>query len=619
MSFNKNNQVFLYFLKNSNQSLKIILGLRGNEDVPRHLLWVLQNRVTNNAFEASSKLNEVLPQSNNLPKPPKLSELIGKGTSVVKGIEKFAKIGLNVNGNPVLELTNKTTSNHLPDLNESNSTVNNSNESSADIKGDKTVEINVQRSKLKPLKLPADKRLNIKLPETQSLSNKSKESKVPSSRISRLVSFGGLAASLGYGALKQITKKKLRFEDETLSSKPGNLISEEMAQKIVDTLCKTRGAGLKIGQMLSLQDSSMIDPQLQAIFERVRQAADFMPSKQMEQVLYTEFGDSWKEKLQHMDTKPFAAASIGQVHRVTLKDGTVAAMKIQYPGVAESIDSDIKNLVSILNLWNVLPDGLFIDTIVKVGRKELMWEVDYEREAICTKKFRELMEPYFEEEGFYVPKVIDELSTKKVFTSELIHGIPVDKLADMPEITQEVRNSVARRLLRLCLREVFIFRYMQTDPNWSNFFYDPSTDTINLLDFGATREFSKEFVDNYMKIIHAAALQDREGVLRSSINLGFLTGYESKIMEKAHVDAVMILGQAFATEGDYDFGAQDTTRRINELIPVMLQHRLTPPPEETYSLHRKTSGVFLLCTKLKAVINCKELFEDIYEKYLTLE
>lgn len=195
----------------------------------------------------------------------------------------------------------------------------------------------------------------------------------------------------------------------------------------------------------------------------------------------------------------------------------------------------------------------------------------------------------------------------------------MDKLADTAEITQEVRNSVARRLLRLCLREVFIFRYMQTDPNWSNFFYDPPNDTINLLDFGATREYSKEFVDKYMKVIHSAALQDREGVRRASIEIGFLTGYESKIMEKAHVDAVMILGEAFAAEGEFDFGAQDTTRRINELVPVMLQHRLTPPPEETYSLHRKTSGVFLLCTKLKAKINCKELFEDIYEKYLTLE
>lgn len=201
----------------------------------------------------------------------------------------------------------------------------------------------------------------------------------------------------------------------------------------------------------------------------------------------------------------------------------------------------------------------------------------------------------------------------------MFSGIPVDKLGEVDGITQEVRNSVARRLLRLCLREVFVLRFMQTDPNWSNFFYDPPNDMINLLDFGATREFSQEFVDQYMKVIHAAAQQDREGVLTSSRELGFLTGYESKVMEDAHVEAVMILGEAFAFDGDFDFGAQDTTRRINELVPVMLAHRLAPPPEETYSLHRKTAGVFLLCTKLKANINCKELFDDIYDKYLALK
>lgn len=227
--------------------------------------------------------------------------------------------------------------------------------------------------------------------------------------------------------MKQITKKRLGFEEQSATTKRmDSFISEEMAQKIVDTLCKTRGAGLKIGQMLSLQDNAIVDPKLQSIFERVRQAADFMPASQMEQVLINELGVDWRDKMQSMDPKPFAAASIGQVHRVILKDGTEAAMKIQYPGVAESIDSDIKNLVSILNLWNVLPDGLFIDTIVKVGRKELMWEVDYEREIICTKKFRQLMEPFFEDEGFYVPKVIDDLSTKRVFTSELIQGKNVE-------------------------------------------------------------------------------------------------------------------------------------------------------------------------------------------------
>lgn len=85
-------------------------------------------------------------------------------------------------------------------------------------------------------------------------------------------------------------------------------------------------------------------------------------------------------------------------------------------------------------------------------------------------------------------------------------------------------------------------------------------------------------------------------------------------MEKAHVESVLILGEAFAVD-TFDFGNQNTTRRINDLLPIMLKHRLTPPPEETYSLHRKMSGVFLLCAKLKAKLNCRQLFKDTTQGY----
>ena len=86
-------------------------------------------------------------------------------------------------------------------------------------------------------------------------------------------------------------------------------------------------------------------------------------------------------------------------------------------------------------------------------------------------------------------------------------------------------------------------------------------------------------------------------------------------MTEAHVEAVMILGKAFSTDGKFDFTSQDTTQKIRQLVPVMLKHRLSPPPEETYSLHRKMSGSFLLCTKLSADINCKILFDKVWENY----
>ncbi|KAK4303029.1 hypothetical protein Pmani_024923 [Petrolisthes manimaculis] len=436
--------------------------------------------------------------------------------------------------------------------------------------------------------------------------------KVPHSRLGRLMSFGGLAAGLGVGTVAEVTRRRLGINQgkgagSLLDGSP--FLTEANAKRIVDTLCKVRGAALKLGQMMSIQDSSLINPQLQKIFERVRQSADFMPNWQLERAVSDQLGEEWRTKVATFDERPFAAASIGQVHLATLHDGRSVAMKIQYPGVAEGIESDINNLITTLRVASILPEGLFVDSIIEVAKRELGWECDYEREAECTHKFRKLVEPHSQ---YYVPEVIPQLCSQQIFTTELIDGLPVDKCVDLD---QDTRNFLCQELLRLCLMELFQFGFMQTDPNWSNFFYNVETEQVALLDFGACRDYSKDFVDKYIHLIHGAATKDRQKVLKYSQELGFLNGYEAKVMENAHIDAIMILGEAFQEDKPFNFGDQNTTQRIQHLVPVMLSHRMCAPPEESYSLHRKMSGVFLLCTKLNAVVNCYRIFQDIYEGY----
>lgn len=451
---------------------------------------------------------------------------------------------------------------------------------------------------------------NIARPVRQKLNERAKERKVPATRISRLANFGGLAVGLGIGAIAEVAKQSFggkRSEVGALLDSP--LLSEANAERIVNTLCKVRGAALKIGQMLSIQDNSFINPQLQKIFERVRQSADFMPAWQMHKVLEEELGSGWREKLSSFEEKPFAAASIGQVHHGVLPDGKEIAMKIQYPGVAESIHSDINNLMSVLKMSVVLPDGLFADSSLEVLQRELAWECDYEREAKCAKRFRNLLKG---DPVFVVPEVFDELSARRVITMELVNGVPLDRCVDLD---QETRNEICFNILQLCLRELFEFRFMQTDPNWSNFFYNSEQNKIFLLDFGACRDYPELFTDHYIEVVHAASVGDRATVLQKSKDLKFLTGFEAKAFEDAHVEAVMILGEAFASAEAFDFGTQSTTQRIQSLIPVMLRHRLTPPPEESYSLHRKMAGSFLICSKLKARFSCRNMFLDVYNAY----
>lgn len=159
--------------------------------------------------------------------------------------------------------------------------------------------------------------------------------------------------------------------------------------------------------------------QILAALDIVRQGADVMPRAQLNQVIDAELGPDWSSKLISFDYEPLAAASIGQVHKAVTKDGLEVAMKIQYPGVADSIDSDIDNVKLLLDYTNLIPKGLFLDSAMKVAKEELSRECDYELEAANQKRFRNLLSDL---EGFYVPMVIDNISSKRVLTTELVSG-----------------------------------------------------------------------------------------------------------------------------------------------------------------------------------------------------
>ncbi|KAG9146993.1 hypothetical protein Leryth_005247 [Lithospermum erythrorhizon] len=451
----------------------------------------------------------------------------------------------------------------------------------------------------------------MQLPVLANRKRKPRERRVPATPFSRALGFAGLGAGLAWGTLQE-SAKRLAFGTPDLQNTQPALspyLSEKNAERLALALCRMRGAALKLGQMLSIQDETLIPAPILAALDIVRQGADVMPKSQLNQVLDAELGANWSSRLTCFDYEPMAAASIGQVHRAVTKDGIEVAMKIQYPGVADSIESDIENLKLLLKYTNLLPEKLYLDNAMKVAKDELTHECNYELEAESQKRFRDLLS---DTKGFYVPFVVDNLCSKRVLTSELVPGVPVDKVA---LLDQETRNYVGTRLLELTLKELFVFRFMQTDPNWSNFLYDEASKSINLIDFGAARDFPKHFVDDYLRMVVACASGDSEAVIEMSKRLGFLTGLESEVMLEAHAQAGFIVGMPFAKSGGYDFRATNITQSISNLGATMLRHRLTPPPEEAYSLHRKLSGAFLACIKIGAVVPCRELLLQVHENY----
>ncbi|KAH1081149.1 hypothetical protein J1N35_020910 [Gossypium stocksii] len=444
-----------------------------------------------------------------------------------------------------------------------------------------------------------------------------RERKVPATTFSRAFGFAALGAGLAWGTVQE-SAKRLVYGSPNSNEKQSAVspfLSEKNAERLALALCRMRGAALKLGQMLSIQDESLVPAPILAALDIVRQGADVMPRSQLNQVLDAELGPGWSTKLTSFDYEPLAAASIGQVHRAVKKDGMDVAMKIQYPGVADSIESDIENVKLLLDYTNLIPEGLYLDRAMKVAKEELSRECDYQLEASNQKRFRDMLSGH---EGFYVPLVVDDISSKRVLTTELISGILSLMSFSFPRRFLCVFLSLAYFLYKAfnTLKAIFALSSEgQTDPNWSNFLYDEATKTINLIDFGAARDYPKRFVDDYLRMVMACANNDRAAVIEMSQRLGFLTGKESEVMLEAHVQAGFVVGLPFSKSGGYDFRSTNITQSISNLGATMLRHRLTPPPDEAYSLHRKLSGAFLACIKLGAVVPCRELLLDVYEHY----
>jgi aarF domain-containing kinase len=312
-------------------------------------------------------------------------------------------------------------------------------------------------------------------------------SKVPSSQIGRLFHYGGLAAGIGLGAINEGFRRATSSSDSSQSSL---MFSASNMERLVRKLSRMRGAALKLGQMISIQgiylmylfpdnifilvlDSNLLPQPIHDVLLRVQDSADYMPHRQMQEVMTKEFGAQWRDMFLEFNDVPMAAASIGQVHAARMKDGQAVAVKIQYPGIAESIDSDLNNLSLLLTASRLLPKGLYLDKTIEVARMELGWECDYAREAECIRTFGKLLEG---DPNYTVPKVIDQATGRNVITMERMWGIPIGKRAR--EFTPEVRDWLGTQILRLCLRELKDFKYMQTDPNWTNFLYNPKTKKV---------------------------------------------------------------------------------------------------------------------------------------------
>jgi predicted unusual protein kinase regulating ubiquinone biosynthesis (AarF/ABC1/UbiB family) len=215
-----------------------------------------------------------------------------------------------------------------------------------------------------------------------------------------------------------------------------------------------------------------------------------------------------------------------------------------------------------------------------------------------------------DEPGLIVPRVHADLTTKRILAMDFVVGEPLEALA-AAGTSQSERDAAGRLLERLLLRELFEFRFMQTDPNFANYLYDRRLRRIGLLDFGAVQSFPARLVDQYRRITAAIVAGDRSAVRALAMEIGYVTPDDGDQVTEAAVDVIMLVCEPLRHRGPYDFGASDLPSRARSLgLDLAFRHGLLrAPPPETLFLHRKLAGAYLLSARIGARINVRALVE----------
>jgi predicted unusual protein kinase regulating ubiquinone biosynthesis (AarF/ABC1/UbiB family) len=438
--------------------------------------------------------------------------------------------------------------------------------------------------------------------------------RVPQTRVGRLAGLAFAAGELALGGAVE-GLRRLASGGGAGPTGPGALLSVENAQRLAARLARLRGGAMKLGQMLSLQGEGLLPPEFVQALAILRSQAAAMPAGQLRRVLGREYGKGWQDRFERFDEEPIAAASIGQVHRARSKDGRELALKIQYPGIARSIRSDVANVAMVLRTLDLLPHDTDISGLAAEAARQLEQEADYLAEAAFLERYAKLVA---DEPRLLVPRVHRDLSTARILAMDYMEGEPLDSLAD-PGVAQATRDAIGTLLERLMFRELFEFRTMQTDPNFANYLWQPKTGRVVLLDFGATVNFPERFVDDYARITRAVADGDRAAVARHAAAIGYTFEVDPPELVEATVDLIMTVCEPLRHAGRYDFGASDLPARGRELgfeLGVR-QGLLRTPPPETMFLHRKLVGSFLTLAHIRARVDARALALPLVERRLS--
>jgi predicted unusual protein kinase regulating ubiquinone biosynthesis (AarF/ABC1/UbiB family) len=427
---------------------------------------------------------------------------------------------------------------------------------------------------------------------------------VPRGRTRRLLHLGRAVGEMAAGAAAHGLAQLARGQRPALASL---MFTPANARRLAERLSTMRGAAMKVGQLMSMDGHGVLPPVFADLLGQLRDRAHVMPDSQLAEVLITEYGAGWHQRFRRLNFTPIASASIGQVHRVETHDGRVLALKIQHPGVRQSIDSDLANLALLARTPGLVPAGLDLAPLLARVRQQLLDETDYAAEARAVTHYRQRLG---DDPVLTVPAVVQEHCTAHILATEFAPGVPIDRLAQHHH-PQALRDQAAEALCRLAVREVFQMRLVQTDPNFGNYLFDAASGRIALLDFGATEAIRPARVEHLRALGRALQRDDVAAIAAAALAAGFIGADDPPAQSQGVLAMIRNVGEPLRQSGPYDFGASPL---IGEVFAQGQAQYFgagfaRTPPADLLFLQRKFAGTFLLCSRLRARVDVAALFD----------
>jgi predicted unusual protein kinase regulating ubiquinone biosynthesis (AarF/ABC1/UbiB family) len=429
------------------------------------------------------------------------------------------------------------------------------------------------------------------------MSSDSDDKLPPQGRLNRLRKLAGLSAQLGADVLKSGAKR--------LAGQDPELLSKGMAEKLVATLGDLKGAAMKFGQAVSM-DPDLLTPEVRQVLARLQNQAPAMSYDTVARVVRQELGAPPEALFREFDRQPLAAASLGQVHRAVLEDGRPVAVKVQYPGVGDSLKGDLDNLGMVVKTVSKAAKVMDGTAYFQELREELLLELDYRREARLCQGFRQSAARL---PDLKVPDVIPERTSERVLTLELLEGQTLkDWIVTSPP--PEERFRVARQLIRAIYGPFFLAGEIHADPHPGNFLV-MKDGRLGLLDFGSIKSFSALFVDVNRRMFLQAVRLEPLDLLGLSREVGFTVELpDDEAAELIH-EVLRIAGRPMRSHA-YDFAtceiSRDMKRHFARNAARFLKIR---PPPEAVMFFRSTGGLAQNLRLISAQGDFRRVYQEV--------